>query len=104
MLPLNFPCATDSGELSRFDNILLALNVSGLYHFPVAVPSLDLAQKDLLAARLAFCRYMGFSTVYPIVNGCSQEAVFEGTVDGCNAYVAEHRDDNPDVSFVILPS
>ena len=29
--------------------------------------------------------------VFPIVNGCSQECIFEGTAEECTRYVKEHK-------------
>ena len=32
-------------------------------------------------------RRLGYMAVYPIVNGCAQDALFEGTSEQCNTYI-----------------
>ena len=40
--------------------------------------------------------------VYPIVNGCAQEAAYEGTESDCIAYGKIYKRHNPDNDIIIL--
>ena len=39
----------------------------------------------------AFRRIRNAHGVFPILNGCSQECIFEGTAEECTRYVKEHK-------------
>lgn len=41
-------------------------------------------------------------SVYPVVNGCSREAVFEGTMAQCRAYVHRRKEAEPRFECIIL--
>lgn len=48
---------------------------------------------------------LGHHAVYPIVDGCSREAVYESTLDNCRIYVgiAVEHDPSKKDQFIILP-
>ena len=41
--------------------------------------------------------------VYPIVDGCSQEALFEGTKEECKTYVSIMKEKDPKADFIVVP-
>ena len=47
-------------------------------------------------------RRQGWMAVYPIVDGCSQEALFEGTSDQCQIYVSILKEHNPKADIIVL--
>lgn len=47
-------------------------------------------------------RSLGYMGVYPIINGCSGDCLFEGTKESCQIYVSIMREANPDVELMIL--
>lgn len=42
-------------------------------------------------------------SVYPIINGCSQESVFTGSEQECKDFVADKRASNPNSDYIITP-
>ena len=48
-------------------------------------------------------RRQGWMAVYPIVNGCSQEALFEGTSEQCQIYVSIMKEHDPKADIIVLP-
>lgn len=47
-------------------------------------------------------RRQGWMAVYPIVNGCSQDALFEGTPEQCQIYVSILKEHNPKADIIVL--
>lgn len=47
-------------------------------------------------------RRQGWMAVYPIVDGCSQEALFEGTSEQCQIYVSILKEYNPKADIIVL--
>lgn len=47
-------------------------------------------------------RRQGWMAVYPIVNGCSQEAIFEGTKEQCRIYGSAMKEKDPKADFIVL--
>lgn len=47
-------------------------------------------------------RRQGWMAVYPIVDGCSQEALFEGTSEQCQIYVDIMKEHNPEADIIVL--
>lgn len=47
-------------------------------------------------------RRMGYYAVYPIVDGCAQESLFEGTLDHCRIYVEIMKTDDPKIDLIVL--
>jgi len=45
----------------------------------------------------------GYMAVYPIVDGCSQEALFEGTSEQCQIYVSILKENDPNADIIVLP-
>lgn len=45
----------------------------------------------------------GWMVVYPIVDGCSQEALFEGTKEQCKRYVSIMKEKDPKADFIVVP-
>lgn len=41
--------------------------------------------------------------LYPIVNGCSTECVFSGTLKDCQAFALREGNVNPEFDYIILP-
>lgn len=48
-------------------------------------------------------RRQGWMAVYPIVNGCSQEALFEGTSEQCQIYASILKEHNTKADIIVLP-
>lgn len=48
-------------------------------------------------------RRLGYMAVYPIVDGCSQEALFEGTSEQCQIYVSILKENDPNADIIVLP-
>ena len=48
-------------------------------------------------------RRQGWMAVYPIVDGCSQEALFEGTSEQCQIYVSIMKEHDPKADIIVLP-
>lgn len=46
---------------------------------------------------------LGYMAVYPIVDGCSCDAVYEATPEHCDIYVSIARENDPSKEFIILP-
>lgn len=48
---------------------------------------------------------LGYMAVYPIVNGCSQEAIFEGPQEDCKKFIETYLEDHPDMrgNIIVLP-
>lgn len=44
----------------------------------------------------------GYMAVYPIINGCSGEAIFIGTKDECRAFVTTLKEKNPSAEVIVL--
>lgn len=47
-------------------------------------------------------RRQGWMAVYPIANGCSQEAIFEGTKEQCRIYVSTAKEKDTKADFIVL--
>ena len=47
-------------------------------------------------------RRQGWMAVYPIVDGCSQEALFEGTSEQCQIYVSILKEHDPKADIIVL--
>lgn len=47
-------------------------------------------------------RRQGWMAVYPIVDGCSQEAIFEGTSEQCQIYVSILKEHDPEADIIVL--
>lgn len=47
-------------------------------------------------------RRQGWMAVYPIVDGCSQEALFEGTSEQCQIYVSILKEHSPNADIIVL--
>ena len=47
-------------------------------------------------------RRLGYMAVYPIVDGCSQEALFEGTSEQCQIYVSIMKEHDPKADIIVL--
>lgn len=47
-------------------------------------------------------RRQGWMAVYPIVDGCSQEAIFEGTSEQCQIYVSILKEHDPKADIIVL--
>ena len=47
-------------------------------------------------------RRQGWMVVYPIVDGCSQEALFEGTSEQCQIYVSILKEHDPKADIIVL--
>ena len=47
-------------------------------------------------------RRLGYMAVYPIVNGCSQEALFEGTREQCKIYTDILLENQPEMKGNII--
>lgn len=47
-------------------------------------------------------RRQGWMAVYPIVDGCSQEALFEGTSEQCQIYVSILKEYYPKADIIVL--
>lgn len=65
------------------------------------VPNYDKMSKanDLTEER----RRQGWMVVYTIVDGCSQEALFEGTKEQCKTYVSIMKEKDPKADFIVVP-
>lgn len=48
-------------------------------------------------------RRQGWMGVYPIVNGCARDALFEGTREQCKLIVDNARVSDPAVDLIVLP-
>lgn len=64
------------------------------------VPNYDKMSNDRLTEER---RRQGWMVVYPIVDGCSQEALFEGTKEQCKKYVSLMKEKDPKADFIVLP-
>jgi hypothetical protein len=47
-------------------------------------------------------RRQGWMAVYPIVGGCSQEVLFEGTSEQCQIYVSIMKEHDPKADIIVL--
>lgn len=47
-------------------------------------------------------RRQGWMAVYPIVDGCLQEALFEGTSEQCQIYVSIMKEHDPKADIIVL--
>lgn len=47
-------------------------------------------------------RRQGWMAVYPIADGCSQEALFEGTSEQCQIYVSILKEHDPKADIIVL--
>ena len=47
-------------------------------------------------------RRLGYMAVYPIVNGCAQESLFEGTRDQCKVYTDILLENKPEMRGNII--
>lgn len=47
-------------------------------------------------------RRMGYYAVYPIVDGCSQEPLYEGTLEHCRMYVEITKTYDPKIDLIVL--
>lgn len=47
-------------------------------------------------------RRQGWMAVYPIEDGCSQEALFEGTSEQCQIYVSIMKEHDPKADIIVL--
>lgn len=50
-------------------------------------------------------RRIGYMAVYPIINGCSQDALYVGPKDGCKIYIDIYLESHPEMKekFIVLP-
>ena len=95
-----------------------------IQHYPRKRPSDDELRKDgaVPTRTKQFCSYecytnwqqlndwlteerrrRGWMVVYPIVDGCSQEALFEGTKEECKTYVSIMKEKDPKADFIVVP-
>lgn len=47
-------------------------------------------------------RRLGYYAVYPIVDGCAQESLFEGTLEHCRTYVEITKTNDPQFDLIVL--
>ena len=47
-------------------------------------------------------RKQGWMAVYPIVDGCAQESLFEGTKEQCQIYVDILKEKDPKTDIIVL--
>ena len=47
-------------------------------------------------------RRLGYKAVYPIVDGCSRDAIFEGSPEACKVYVDILLDNHPEMKGNII--